>query len=158
MKRLLEWLFVLSIITFFASCGHPSQSVLNDHASVHASDSLPENPLLLNPLTSTINVNDSTMSTLYGNDLARMHARTEGNNLYSEGSVLYEVTWKERPDSVWFGANIPKEIISVERIVFNKQEAPGYKIYTGHPLRKSISQNELQRIKFISSQRMAVSP
>ena len=99
------------------------------------------------------------MSTLYGNDLARIHARTEGNNLYSEGSVLYEVTWKERPDSVWFGAKIPKEIISVERIIFNKQDdAPGYELYTGQPLRKSVSQNVLQRINFISSQRMAVSP
>ena len=158
MKHLNPWFSIIAITLLFAACKPKPQIVLNDKASLSSSDQLPENPLLLNPLTTSINTRDSTMSTLYGNDMAFSHAKKQANNFYPKGSLLYEVTWKQRPDSVWFGANIPREIFSVERISFNEQGAPVYEFYHGNPLKKSDSQNDLERIAFISSQRMAVSP
>ncbi|WP_155845050.1 hypothetical protein [Chryseobacterium daeguense] len=59
------------------------------------------------------------MSTSYGNEIAFNYAQKNTGANYPSGTVLYEVTWKQKPDEVWLGGNIPKSIYSVERIVFN---------------------------------------
>lgn len=158
MNQLNHWFGVLTISIFFTCCQSSPQIKLNDDASVFKEDSLPENPLLFIPITSAINLKDSTMSTLYGNEMAAIHAQKVGISSYPAGSLLYEVTWKQKVDSVWFGAKIPKEIISVERLSFQLPHLPEYQLYEGRPLRKSNSVDELPRIEFISSQKMAVSP
>ncbi|MES2418760.1 MAG: hypothetical protein V4541_11275 [Bacteroidota bacterium] len=110
---------------------------------------LPENPLLLHPLTSSINPNNNTMATLYGNDLATDHV-----NDYPAGAVLYEITWSQKPDSLWFGGNVPGDVLSVEQIIFNDNGKPTYKLYKGN----IPANDEQERMKFIISQRPAVSP
>lgn len=119
---------------------------------------LPEIPLLEHPLTSSINVKEHTKSTLYGNTIAWEYANLKNDENYPSGAILYEVTWKQKPDSVWFGANIPKEIKSVERISYLADKAPEYELYEGHPLMKSELEKDTARLAFIAAQRIADSP
>ncbi|WP_449397826.1 hypothetical protein [Chryseobacterium wanjuense] len=132
---------------------------INIPASVQQNDELPENPLLMNAITSSIQPKEGTMSTLYGNEIAFNYAQENTDINYPPGTVLYEVTWKQRPDQVWFGGNIPKSIYSVERIVFN-YSGVNYEKYQGKPLRLVTGDigDKDSRKNFIISQKMAVSP
>lgn len=157
MKSIYKLYIGCTIAFFSGSCQSPSLSNLNEQASIGISDELPENPLELIPITSTVHPQDSIMSTLYGNKIAAYHAMHNGDTLYPKGALLYEVTWKQQPDPEWFGANIPKEVKSVERVLFSDKLAE-YHFYSGKPLRENIPRNARRRLEFIISQRMAVSP
>ncbi|MBT2620534.1 cytochrome P460 family protein [Chryseobacterium sp. ISL-6] len=150
---------VLSFL-FILSCHSEEKENLNRNASVKQSDELLENPLLMTPITSSVQPKDSTISTLYGNKAAAAYAKMNSDSKYPEGAVLYEVTWKQKPDELWFGANIPKEIFSVEKVIFQNRDLHKYEIYMGKPLKKKslFKDEELSRISFITSQKMAVSP
>ncbi|MFH6943507.1 hypothetical protein ACHRV1_25850 [Flavobacterium aquidurense] len=99
-----------------------------------------------------------SMSTLYGNRSAIRYARINRNGFYPKGSILYEVTWKQKADSLWYGANIPSQIIQVERVVFTGNHQHQYEIYTGNPLKKIPATFQTERTKFILSQRMVSTP
>lgn len=131
---------------------------LNQGASFTAADTLPENPLLEKVLTISVNTKDSTMSTLYANRIAREYATTHGDKKFPPGAVLYQVTWKQKADSVWFGARIPKEIQSIERISYTSNSPAMYELYEGRPLRRSNIQPDTGRIASIVGQRLAISP
>lgn len=150
--------FIFVAAFFLASCGTPGKNNLNDKASVQGSDELPENPLTLIPLTFSINPKEASMSALYGNETAQQHAKNNNNSAYPPGSLLYEVTWKQKPDSLWYGASIPDEITRVERIMFNNDSLPAYELYSGHPLKKVAAPSSAERITFITLQQMAISP
>jgi hypothetical protein len=150
--------YIVIVALFLGSCGLPRKNNLNDKASVQVSDELPENPLVFIPLTFSINPKEASMSTLYGNKTAMEHAKTNRGNAYPAGSLLYEVTWKQKPDSLWYGANIPEEITQVERVVFNGDSLPEYQLYSGHPLKKVNAPSPDQRIAFITSQQIAGNP
>src|SRR5260370_518620 len=75
---------------------------------------LPAKPLQGKVITSAVSPGDSTMSTLYGNDLAARCARTNLKHDYPSGAVLSLVTWSQREDSRWFGGKIPDQVKSVE--------------------------------------------
>ena len=150
---------ILFMMTFLNACHSDDKiSRLNEEASIIQNDFFPVNPLLEKALTSSINIKDSTMSTLYGNKIAWKHAILYKDGLYPPGAILYEVTWKQKPDSVWFGANIPKEIKSVECITYADKSEPEYQLYEGQPLRKSQIKKDTSRVITISAQRVAVSP
>ena len=152
-------LSILSIAIVLTACNSQTKtSRLNENASIMETNLLPENPLLEHPLTSSINVKDSTMSTLYGNKIAWDYANLKNDGNYPSGAILYEVTWKQKPDSVWFGANIPKVVKSVESISYPASGAPQYKLYEGQPLTESTSEKDTARLAIITAQRMAVSP
>ncbi|AEV99141.1 hypothetical protein A4D02_11290 [Niastella koreensis] len=131
---------------------------LNQGASFMATDTLPENPLLEKVLTVSVNTKDSTMSTLYANKIAVEYATTHGDKKFPPGAVLYQVTWKQKADSVWFGARIPKEIQSIERIFYTSNSPAVYELYEGRPLRRSNMQPDPGRIASIVEQRLAISP
>ena len=156
MKPLHTIIIALTII--LSGCNGNNKDNINEKASVTALDVLPENPLLLSPITFSVNPNKAVMSTLYGNKTAFQHAVKKANSSYPNGAVLYEVTWKQKADSLWYGANIPDHIISVEKVQFNENAVPKYELYAGHPLKKNSSNDENKRISFIISQRMAVTP
>ena len=150
---------ILSIIIILKACNaNTKTSRLNEKASIMDVNALPENPLLEYALTSSINMKDSSMSTLYGNKIAWDYANLKNDGNYPQGAILYEVTWKQKSDSVWFGANIPKEIKSVERIFYPRNKAPRYELYEGQPLRKSELEKDAARPAIIAAQRIAVSP
>lgn len=157
--RILSIITVLSLAIFLSACnGHTKTSRLNEKASIMETNLLPQNPLLEHPLTSSINVIDSTMSTLYGNKIAWDYANLKNDGNYPSGAILYEVTWKQQPDSVWFGANIPKVVKSVECISYPASGETQYKLYEGQPLKESTSEKDTARLAIIAGQRIAVSP
>jgi hypothetical protein len=145
---------------FVVSCHSQERENLNRSASVLESDELLKNPLLMIPITSSVQPKESTMSTLYGNQTAAAYAKVNSDSRYPADSELYEVTWKQKPDELWFGANVPKEIFSVEKISIYDGYSQKYEIYRGESLKKkSIPKDEeISRISFILSQKMAVSP
>jgi len=150
---------ILYICLFiFISC-QKTENSLNISASVQDNSVLTDNPLLMHPITSSIQSRDSTMSTLYGNDTAFDYALNHPDAAYPENAVLYEVTWKQKPDEVWFGGNIPKEILSVEKVSVT-ENTDVYEKFAGNPLKKVESGSEEEKLRrdFILNQRMAVSP
>ena len=147
-------------------CGGEKPKVfasLNQTASLMGD--LPANPLAWRVITSSASRNDSTMSTLYGNDVASQYARTNPDHKYPNGSALSLVTWTQQEDSRWFGAKIPATVKSVE-FVFVSSAADGrpsysYQKFAGTPLKKS-SAGEYRvpadRAAELLSQRGAVMP
>src|SRR5260370_40687028 len=78
---------------------------LNDRAAM--SGDLPSNPLPSKVVTSAVSQRDSTMWTLFGNDLAAHYARTHCGHDYPAGSMLSLATWEQHDDGRWLGAMIP---------------------------------------------------
>jgi len=126
---------------------------------------LPANPLQWMVVASGINEEDSTMSTLYGNDIAVRYSRTNSQHSYPNGSVLSLVTWTQQEDSRWFGAKIPDQVKSVE-FVFVGAAGDGrplysYQEYEGTPLKRLFVQEGLgpnERAAYLLLQRAAVMP
>lgn len=142
------------------SCKENSRELINVNASLQQNAELKENPLLMHPIVSSVQPKDSTMSTLYGNDTAFNYVKKNFNSDYPQNAVLYEVVWKQKPDALWFGGNIPKEIKSVEKITFGDKGTAVYEIFQGKPLKrvKPFANTKISRKDFIISQKMAVSP
>lgn len=143
-----------------SGCADGPGNNYNDMASLSTADQLDENPLLEHVITSTIDPGKRTMGTLYGNTVAWEYGTTHRDFHYPQGTVLYEVTWRQQPDAVWFGANIPKEIIRIERVGFEDPQEPSYTLYEGHPLRERSTNGAhlMERIGEIVSQRFAMAP
>lgn len=158
-KRLKIKNMLILTIYFLYSCNNiQKQSNLNDNGSILELGDLKENPLLLEVITTSINGKDETLSTLYGNKIAVDYATKHIEINYPYGSVLYEVTWRQEPDAVWFGANIPSNLISVEKVIFPKENEPSYTLYKGKPLKKIKHSNVNDRLTKILSKRYAVTP
>jgi hypothetical protein len=162
----LSTVFALSILG--CSSGEPTVSAeINDSASLSGdiSRALAANPLQWKVITSEINQQDGTMSTLYGNEVAVEYARANAQHAYPNGSVLSLVTWTQREDSRWFGAKIPDQVRSVEFVTVGA--GPGgrpsyaYQRYEGGPLQRSSAQQgpiPNERAAYLLSQRAAVMP
>jgi hypothetical protein len=103
---------------------------------------LPVQPLGWRVITTSIDREKATMSELLGNDLAITHVRTDAQSPWPPGAQVALVTWKQRTDKHWFGANIPGEPVSVEVVTVAPPTAPDapmsfvYETYTGSPLKK----------------------
>ena len=155
---------VLALSVFGCAGEEPKvEATFNQGASLVGG--LPANPLQWKVVTSAIDTENSTMSTLYGNDVAVQYARTNQQQEYPNGSVLSLVTWTQREDGRWFGAKIPNEVKSVE-FVFVAASADGRRLYSyqeygGTPLKK-VSEQEgptaNEGAARLLSQRAAVMP
>ena len=136
---------------------------LNQRAAL-AGD-LPSNPLQAKVITSAINKRDSTMWTLFGNDLAVKYARTNSRHDYPAGSVLSLVTWEQQEDSRWFGGRIPAAPKSVEIVTVSMSAehrlSHSYREFEGTALKKMSDQEgpaPNDRAAYLLSQRAAVMP
>ena len=143
--------------------GTKVSATINQNASLVGP--LPANPLQWKIITSAINKADSTMSTLYGNDLAVRYARANSQHNYPIGSVLSLVTWTQREDDRWFGAKIPDRVKSVEFVRIDAaadgRPSYSYREYQGTPLtmvseQKGFTPND--RAAYLLTQRAAVLP
>jgi hypothetical protein len=133
----------------FSGCTGPTRvaplaATINEGASLSAaqSNALPANPLKWRIITSSIDPQSSTMSTLYGNDIAIKYARSNTKHDYPPGSQIALVTWTRRDDPRYFGAKIPDHLKSIEFVTVT--ELPGetnfaYEKYEGTPLAKTAS-------------------
>jgi hypothetical protein len=172
MKPATKALYVLCI--FFAlsmlgcsSDGPKVSAEINHSASLAGElvEALPRNPLQWKVITSEINQTDSTMSTMYGNDVAVECARTHSQHDYPAGAVLSLVTWTQWEDPRWFGARIPANVKSVEFVAIRTgpdgRPWYSYEKYEGTPLKKLSNQEGLnpnERAADLLSQRAAVMP
>jgi hypothetical protein len=160
-----------SFVTECANCHRPMKD--NDYTftiPVHPLQTLPEDSSLSGIqgeklITSLVDKRNKTMSTLYGNDIAVKAARGGLKTTYPSGSILSLITWHQKEDSHWFGANIPGPVCSVEQWVFGpgpiSGSSPSYAVYEGLPLRKSGGRDTgtvRTRTAWIMDQRASVMP
>jgi hypothetical protein len=156
--------FVVSLSQLGCSGNPPLVSAtLNQNAAL--SGDLSANPLRWKVITSTIDRSNSTMATLFGNDLAVDYARAHSQQDYPAGSVLCLVTWTEREHPRWFGANIPDQVKSVEFVTVGaepgEQPSYSYEKHEGVPLNKVAPQEPAaakERTAYLLSLRAAVMP
>jgi cytochrome P460 len=155
----------------FSGCAGPPRvaplaATINEGASLSAaqSNALPANPLKWRIITSSIDPQTSTMSTLYGNDTAVQYARSNTKHNYPVGSQLALVTWTRRDDPRYFGARIPDHLKSIEFV--SVAELPGetrfsYEKFEGTPLAQTQSDdspNPSPSAQSLLNQRAAVLP
>jgi hypothetical protein len=138
-------------------------TTLNQGASL--TGDLPANPLQWKVITSAIDKQSSTMSTLFGNDIAVQYARTNSQHDYPAGSILALVTWTQQEDQRWFGGNIPSAPKSVEFVTVgtspDQKRTYTYENFEGTPLKKISTQDGLapdSRAAYLVDQRAAVMP
>jgi hypothetical protein len=144
----------------------PLTATVNENASLSAAEvnALPANPFKWRVITSSVDPQNSTMSTLYGNDAAVQYARSNGKHDYPPGSRLALVTWTRRDDPRYFGARIPDRIKSIEFVLLT--ELPGetnftYQKFEGTPLAQTAtneSPNASPAAQALLNQRAAVLP
>jgi hypothetical protein len=161
-------IYVLCVVLSLGGFGCSSRAITasaatNTSAAVIAE--LPANPLQWRVITSAINRPDSTMWTLYGNDLAVGYARTNSQHQYPAGAELSLVTWTQREDDRWFGARIPDHVKSVEFVLVNGEPngkpTYSYVAYEGSSLTKVSAHDDViatGRTAYLLSQRAAVMP
>ena len=135
--KLLSFAALLLAATLSTGCSHhaPTSADLFNDPSAIPSGKLPYNPLQWKVITSAIDPQQKTMSTLYGNDMAVRSARA-GDASYPDGSLLSLVTWSQRDDAHWFGARIPNELRSVEFVTIAGKDT-FYQRYQGPSLEKA---------------------
>lgn len=114
------------------------------------------NPLQWRVISSVVNQQDSSMSTLFGNDPAVDYARSHSQHDYPAGSTLALVTWTEREDPRWFGAKIPGAVKSIELVTVSL-DAEHRPVFSYQDVGKNVPAQE-GRASYLLSQRAAVMP
>ena len=151
---------VLAGLVLLAGCSRENARVtttLNNGAELVGE--LPSNPMRGKVITSWVDKQGSTMSTMFGNDVAVRYARTNQGAKYPAGSVVSVVTWSQQEDPRWFGGNIPADAKSVEFVsVRTGANAYSYQRYEGSPLKKVADEAPNGRAVSLLSQRAAVMP
>ena len=153
------------LVSAFGCSGDEARISATINESATLVGELPANPLQWQVITSAVSPGDSTMSTLYGNDLAVRHARTNLKHDYPSGAVLSLVTWSQREDSRWFGGKIPDQVKSVEFVFVgvagDGRPSYSYQKFEGAPLKKVSAQEGptlSDRGAYLVLQRAAVMP
>jgi hypothetical protein len=119
--------FIIAVSQFGCSDNSSRVSAASNKNAALTRD-VPENLLRWRVITSTIDRSDSTVATLFGNDLAVEYVRSHSRQGYPADSMISLVTWTQREDPRWFGANIPNRIKSVEFATVGAQpnQPPSY--------------------------------
>jgi hypothetical protein len=164
-RRQLHLLALVCSLGLVGCASHPPATAptLNQDASL--SGGLPMNPLPWRIITSMADKTSSTMSTLYGNDLAVDYARAHSDRGYPDGSVLALVTWTQQNDPRWYGVKIPARVSSVEFLTVGAlpdgHATYSYLEYAGAPLKQASAEQTAApsgRAQFLMAQRAAVLP
>jgi hypothetical protein len=158
--KLAYLLFPALILSLSACSGHkdPQESV-NKEASLPASFNFSK--LGLKVISSSVNQKNSTMSTLYGNDLALKVAKT--GSAVQPDEVLAMITWKQQEDKRWFGAKIPGQIVSLEMLKTTRgittESIIDYQRFEGSKLAlKKDTAGDAESINYIFAQKPSVMP
>lgn len=153
-----QYKLVTIAVIFLFGCNPKNGLSFNENASINNLGDLPENPLLLNAITTSFDPKDSMMTVLYGNYPAYNYAKISDDGNYPVSAVLYSVTWQLQDDEQWFGANVPKYIRKIERIEFLKKNKTKYNYFDYNGIKHTSSDNVQKRIDHIKEMKMAVSP
>jgi hypothetical protein len=147
------------MILLLSACTNTTNntSLINDAASLPESFNISKTGLKV--ITSFINKKQGTMATLYGNEPA-LQAAKAGSNITTAGETFALITWKQKADDHWFGANIPSTLQSVEYVKATKAgNAISYQKFEGKPLVLSTDTlHNQERIKYILNQKASVFP
>lgn len=115
----------------------------------------------LHVVTSFHNDRTKTISVLYGNDKALVHAGSQ-RDAHTPGEVFKLVTWDLKQNPLWFGSNINGSVQSVETVTVSAGESgPAIDYAVEYPARKNGKNAVLsnaERISFIFAQRASVFP
>jgi len=153
------YILFAGMVVLLAACTNTSKNTIlvNDGASLPESFNFSK--MGLKVITSFINKNQGTMATLYGNQTA-LQAAKSGSTTTTAGETFALVTWKQKADDHWFGANIPGYLQTVEYV---KTTQPGntvsYQKFEGKTL--VLSNDTLhnqERIRYILSQKASIFP
>lgn len=114
----------------------------------------------LKVITSFADNGPQTMSTLYGNAIARRAAFAGAVGASSDGpihglapgAVYTLVTWKQVKNTYWYGSQINGPLLSVERVSISADSAVDYKVLKG------VVPNASSRLDVIVRQRASVLP
>lgn len=158
----LQIIALISLSLAISSCSEKKspEQIINQKASLP--EALNWEAARYKVITSFIDKKDSTMSILYGNDLARKTFIASENRVIP-GETLALVTWKQKADENWFGARIPGTVNTIELIKTSTQNAGvpaiAYSLYKGKEfnLSKDTTNNQT-RIKYIFGQQPSVMP
>jgi len=158
-------LFCIIALSQFGCSTHPAPVSASLNQNAELVGDLPVNPLRWRVITSTIDQSTATMATLFGNDPAVEYARSHSQTAYPAGSVICLVTWTQREDPRWFGAEIPDRVMSVEFVTvaagLNGELSNAYAKYEGTPLKKVRTAEggaTTERTAYLLSLRAAVLP
>jgi hypothetical protein len=164
-RRRLHLLALVCSLSLLGCSGRPSAAAPTLNQGAALPGDLPMNPLPWRIITSMADKTSSTMSTLYGNDLAVDYARAHSDRDYPDGSVLALVTWTQQDDPRWFGARIPDRVSSVEFLTVGAlpdgHATYSYQEYAGTPLKQASAEQTAApsgRARFLLAQRAAVLP
>jgi len=157
----MKYAYILLSALFLISCS----SKMEDAGTLNKSASLPAafnfNKQGWKVITSFINRQQATMSTLYGNEAAFKYATTGASGSYPPGAALALVTWKQQEDKRWYGASIPAELQTLELVTNSSNATATYQQYKGAALTPALPADSLQentRIRYILGQKASVLP
>ncbi|NYF79548.1 cytochrome P460 family protein [Granulicella arctica] len=156
----------LAVALLLSGCAHRSpdpSDLYNQQAAL--SSTVPIPALDWKVITSSVDRQHGTMSTLTGNDIAVQSARTANSSSYPAGAILAFITWAQRDDPHWFGGRIPAHPQSIETVTITSgndgHPSATYAMYTGTPMTK-LPQGEQTaasaRTTYILGQRASVMP
>ncbi|MDQ0107167.1 hypothetical protein J2T02_002284 [Chitinophaga terrae (ex Kim and Jung 2007)] len=155
----IQFLILFLGITILCGCSSKNESLFNEEAALIKLGDLPENPLQQHAITFSIHPGNQTMTIVYGNDPAYKYAQSTGDGLYPQGAVLYAVTFRIHQDEQWFGANVPGNLQSVERLEFLDHHHTKYQSFDASGNENTAAQYDLdEKIRRIRNQKIAVSP
>lgn len=125
-------IFLFAVVFIFQSCNNANSiytTAYNTNASQIQIKGLGFSPLEGKVVNTYLNPKEHRASILY----------------ISPDSTLSLVTWKQKPDERWFGANIPDAVLSVE-ILYRKNGINKYEYYSGTALQLVSNSKEAERI------------
>jgi hypothetical protein len=125
---------------------------------------IPFDPLKWRVITSGVDANHTTMFTVFGNDAAIQHARSNATPDYPNGSVIALALWSQQEHRRWVGGRVPAQPVSVEFVeigtLINGKRSSVYRAYNGVPLTAAMTpqSHAENRTAYILSLRAAVMP
>ena len=155
---------VLSLVALGCRGDRTSAAPASNDAAALTGE-LPLDPLQWRVIGSIVDPATTTMSTLFGNEVAVQSARSGRIGRYPPGAVVSLVTWAQQDDPRWFGARIPARPQSIEVVAVHDVARAGspfeYQAYRGEPLRKAPAPDAAtvaERVEQIMGQPAAVMP
>ncbi|TWR24988.1 hypothetical protein FPZ42_14650 [Mucilaginibacter achroorhodeus] len=153
------YLLAIISVSLFTSCEQttPPAELINKKASLPGTFSISD--LHQRLLSSFYNTKDNTNTVLYGDKGAEAALQKHGISASSPFSLTL-VTWHQQEDPHWFGARIPGDLISVERLTkADGDDRLSYQKLAGKQLiaiKDTVGNGD--RIRFILAQQPLIQP
>ncbi|PTQ96621.1 hypothetical protein C8P68_104106 [Mucilaginibacter yixingensis] len=157
MKAVTYSIFTVLLALIACTPKTPSGELINQKASLPATFSVSD--LHQKVLTAVINKKEHTMSLLYGDAAAELALKSAIPAQATNFSFTL-VTWQQQDDAHWFGARIPGDLISVEKLA--KKGADASLVYQKLSGKKLTTVTDTTgtagRIQFMLSQKVSILP